>query len=479
MKTNYQKILFVSSEVSPFAKTGGLGDVSGALPYALKKLGVDIRIALPKYQCISREYMNHLSRKGDFSIDLDWRRHKASIYEYDNGLPIYFIGNDYYFNRKNLYGYEDDHERFAFFCRAILEMLLRIDFSPDIIHCNDWQTGPISIILKEYYKEDSFFNSISTLFTIHNLQYQGIFGRETLRLLGLPDGYFNPEQMEFYGNINYMKAGLLYSDAVSTVSKTYAKEIMTKEYGYGLEGVLQKRSHNLYGIVNGIDYDTYNPESDDNIYIHYSKETIKLKKENKKALQKELNLPQVDVPVISIVSRLVDQKGFNLIAEKVNELMNEDIQIVVLGTGEEKYERLFSYMEENFPQKVRAKIFFNLNLAQKIYSGSDLFLMPSLFEPCGLGQLISLRYGTIPIVRKTGGLTDTIQEFDKKSGKGNGFVFSEYNSSAMLEAIKRALEIYKDKSIWEKLIRNAMDSNNSWEDSAEKYIQLYKELSCK
>ncbi|HOA80363.1 MAG TPA: glycogen synthase GlgA [Defluviitaleaceae bacterium] len=476
MKKNQQKILFVSSEVSPFAKTGGLGDVAGALPNVLRKLGLDIRVVMPKYKSISEKFTKDLKSKGDFSVYLDWRRHKASIYEYNKELPVYFIGNDYYFDRDNLYGYEDDHERFAFFCKAVLEMLLRIDFIPDIIHCNDWQTGPISLLLRETYQDDSLFNSITTLFTIHNLQYQGVFGKEAIRLLGVPDWYFNPEHIEFYGNINYMKAGLLYSDAISTVSNTYAKEIMTDEYGYGLQGVLKKRSQDLYGILNGIDYKLYNPETDDSLYVKYSKDTIELKEKNKKALQKELNLPEIDVPIISIVSRLVEQKGFDLIAQQLNELMQEDIQLIVLGTGEERYESLFSYMEASFPQKVSAKIFFDLDLAQKIYGASDLFLMPSLFEPCGLGQLISLRYGTIPIVRKTGGLADTIEEFDKKTGKGNGFIFCEYNSYQMLEAIRRAIELYKDKKSWKKLIKNAMSSNNSWEDSAKEYIKLYKEL---
>lgn len=476
LMANNKKILFVSSEASPFAKTGGLGDVAGALPYALKKLGVDVRIVIPRYKCIPKEYTKDSKLKEEYTVYLDWRKQSASIYEYDNGLPVYFVENDYYFGREGLYGYHDDHERFAFFCKAVLEMLPKIDFIPDIIHCNDWQTGPICILLNEIYKRNDTYKYISSLFTIHNIQYQGIFGRETLSMLGLSDWYFNSERMEYYGNISYMKAGLIYADAISTVSNTYAKEIKTYEYGYGLEGILQKRSSNLYGIINGIDYKLYNPETDKNIYFPYSKENIKLKENNKRALQKELNLPQRDVPVIGIVSRLVDQKGFNLIAEQINELMKEDIQLIVLGTGQEGYENLFIYMEKTFPDKVRAKILFNLNLAQKVYAGSDLFLMPSLFEPCGLGQLMSLRYGTIPIVRNTGGLADTIQAFDEERGVGNGFVFNDYNSWAMMQEIKRAIHIYYQKISWEKLIQNAMDSDYSWEDSAQKYINLYETI---
>lgn len=477
MDRGHQKVLFVSSEASPFAKTGGLGDVAGALPYALKSLGVDVRVVMPKYKCIPNEYMDKTSIIDEYPIYLDWRKQTASIHQYEDVLSIYFISNDHYFERENLYGYEDDHERFAFFCKAVLEMLPRIGFLPDVIHCNDWQTGPICILLKEKYNKDSFYSSISTLYTIHNIQYQGVFDREALNFFGLSDWYFNPERMEYYGNISYMKAGLLYSDGINTVSNTYAEEIKTPQYGYGMEGVLQKRDEVLSGIVNGIDYEEYNPKTDERLYMPYSKETIEFKRENKKLLQKEMGLPPVDVPLIGIVSRLVDQKGFNLIGEKLEDLMKEDIQLIVLGTGQEKYEKLFTYMEDIFPQKVKANILFNLDLAQKIYGGSDLFLMPSLFEPCGLGQLISLRYGTIPIVRKTGGLADTISPFDEENRTGNGFVFSDYNSDQMIEEIKRAINIYKNKDSWDALVQNAINSNYSWEDSATKYIGLYKKLS--
>lgn len=476
MSLAHQKVLFVSSEAIPFAKTGGLGDVAGALPYALKKLGADVRVVMPKYKCIPTEYTNKTNTVAGFPIYLGWRKQYASIYEYESDVPIYFIENNNYFDRDNLYGYEDDHERFAFFCKAVLDMLPRIGFLPDVIHCNDWQTGPICLLLKERYHEDLYYRSISALYTIHNIQYQGIFGRETLDLLGISDWCFHSDGVEFYGNISYMKSGLVYSDAINTVSNTYAEEIKTSQYGYGLEGVLQRRSNVLYGIVNGIDYDVYNPETDKSIYIPYSKKSLDLKKKNKKKLQKDLGLPQKDVPMIGLISRLVDQKGLNLIAEKMNELMEEDIQFVVLGTGQEQYEQMFKYMQQKFPHKVSANILFNLDLAQKIYASSDLFLMPSLFEPCGLGQLISLRYGTIPIVRKTGGLADTIQAFDEESGIGNGFVFSNYNSYEMLEEIKRAIKVYNNKEKWKILIENAMDSDYSWEDSAKKYMELYKSI---
>jgi starch synthase len=477
MSQNDLKILFVSSEAIPFAKTGGLGDVAGALPYALKKLGADVRVAIPKYKCVLQQYLNDSEIVAEFPVYLEWRKQFAHIYEYDSSVPVYFIGNDNYFDRDGLYGYNDDHERFAFFCKAVLDMLPRIGFKPDIIHCNDWQTGPICLLLKERYHEDLYYRSISTLYTIHNIQYQGIFGRETLDLLGVSDWCFHSEGVEFYGNVSYMKAGLVYSDAINTVSKTYAEEIKTSQYGYGLDGVLQKRSSVLYGIVNGIDYEAFNPETDKALYIPYSKESLHLKKENKYRLQKDLGLPQRDVPMIGLISRLVDQKGLDLIAEKMHDLMQEDIQFVVLGTGQHQYEEMFKYMQDTFPEKVSANILFNVDLAQKIYGGSDLFLMPSLFEPCGLGQLISLRYGTIPIVRKTGGLADTIQSFNEETCEGNGFVFNDYNSDAMLWEIIRALNVYYNKDKWELLVKNAMNSDYSWEDSAKKYMELYKSIS--
>ncbi|NLM13040.1 MAG: glycogen synthase GlgA [Epulopiscium sp.] len=477
MDLSHQKILFVSAEAIPFAKTGGLGDVAGALPYALKKLGADVRVVIPKYKCVSQKYMDESKIVAEFPVYLEWRKQFAHVHEYEASVPVYFIENDNYFDRDDgLYGYEDDHERFAFFCKAVLDMLPRIGFKPDIIHCNDWQTGPICLLLKEKYHEDLYYRSISTLYTIHNIQYQGIFGKEVLDLLGVPDWCFNPEGVEFYGNVSYMKAGLVYSDAINTVSNTYAEEIKTSQYGYGLEGVLQKRSNALYGIINGIDYEAFNPETDTSLYVPYSKKSLHLKKENKKRLQKDLGLPQKDVPMIGLISRLVDQKGLNLIAEKMHDLMQEDIQFVVLGTGQYQYEEMFKHMQNTFPEKVSANILFNLDLAQKIYASSDLFLMPSLFEPCGLGQLISLRYGTIPIVRKTGGLADTIQAFDEATCKGNGFVFDNFNSDEMLGEIKRALKVYQDKDKWKLLIENAMDSDYSWEDSAKKYIELYKRI---
>lgn len=476
MNLSHQKILFVSSEAIPFAKTGGLGDVAGALPYALKKLGADVRVVIPKYKCIPQEYINESKIVAEFPVYLEWRKQFARVHEYNTSIPFYFIENNNNFDRDGLYGYEDDHERFAFFCKAVLDMLPRIGFKPDVIHCNDWQTGPICLLLKERYHEDLYYRSISTLYTIHNIQYQGIFGRETLDILGVSDWCFHSEGVEFYGNVSYMKAGLVYADAINTVSNTYAEEIKTSQYGYGLEGVLQRRSNVLYGIVNGIDYEAFNPETDKSLYIPYSKESLHLKKENKKRLQKELGLPQKDVPMIGLISRLVDQKGLNLIAEKMHDLMQEDIQFVVLGTGQYQYEEMFKYMQGVFPEKVSANILFNLDLAQKIYASSDLFLMPSLFEPCGLGQLISLRYGTIPVVRKTGGLADTIQSFDEKTCKGNGFVFNNFNADEMLGEIRRALHVYQSREKWNILVKNAMESDYSWEDSAKEYMELYQRI---
>ncbi len=471
------KVLIVSAEVSPYAKTGGLGDVAGSLPKALKKIGVDVRVVMPKYKSIKEQYMRDTVFVGEYAVPLAWRTQSASIYRYQKEVPTYFIQNEYYFGRDQLYGYEDDNERFAFFCKAVLEMLPRIGYQPDIIHCNDWQTGPVCLLLKEAYHQEGFYSKMKSLYTIHNLQYQGVFPKESLYLMNLSDLYYESEKVEYYGSISYMKAGILYADAISTVSDTYAKEIQTPQYGYGMEGVLQKKKHVLHGIVNGIDYDVYDPSTDNKIFMQYSSVDIDNKYMNKTMLQQELGLPEKDVPIIGLISRLADQKGFDIISEVIDRLMEEDIQFVVLGTGEPRYEAMFKKLKVRFPDKMSANISFDETLAQRIYAGSDLFLMPSLFEPCGLGQIFSLRYGTIPIVRKTGGLADTIISYDEITGKGNGFVFEEYTGAAMLLEIKRSLNLYaQERDTWQKLVKNAMECIYSWDRSAQKYMDLYNSL---
>jgi len=479
------KILLVASEVVPFAKTGGLADVAGSLPKALAtvgndNLGNDVRVAMPHYKQIEGA-----SYRMDFPVQFGDRLETAVIQESSieaqfqgehRLVPVYMINNYHYFYRDGMYMFPDEAERFAFFCRTVLEMLPRLNWQPDIIHCNDWQCGLIPLFLKVNYHQHPFYTRITTVFTIHNLQYQGNFSKEVLNLLGLGSEFYHPERLEFYGMVSFMKAGILYADLVSTVSRTYAAEIQQPELGERMDGVLRKRSRDLYGIVNGINYHEFNPKTDPRIHRNYDQFTAYNKRENKYALQKEMGLPVQEVPVIGLISRLVGQKGLDLLAEVIDDLMKEDIQLVVLGSGDQYYEQLLEKIKERFPAKIGLYIGFNPILAQRIYAGADIFLMPSRFEPCGLGQLISLRYGTIPVVRFTGGLADTVSDYDPLTGSGNGFGFFEYSSDAMKKAIFRALKLYRDEpEKWYKLVRNVMELDFSWARSAVEYLQLYQE----
>lgn len=472
------KILVVSSEVVPFAKTGGLADVAGSLPKALSAMGNDVRVVLPRYRTIQ-----DVGTVTDFPVETGGRRETCVVREShieartDSGyksIPVYFIDNYHYFDREGMYMHHDEAERFAFFSKAVLEMLPRINFQPDIIHCNDWQSGPIPLLLEHVYRDNPFYSRMATLFTVHNLLYQGNFPKAVLHFLGLGEELFQPERVEFYGQFSFMKAGLLYADAINTVSKRYAQEIQTPEYGEGMEGLLRKRAQDLHGIVNGINYHEFNPKTDPRIFRQYDAGSIDDKKENKYGLQKKVDLPVEDVPVIGLVSRLVDQKGLDLIAEVIDELMAENIQIVVLGEGDPHYEKLFADMRRRYPHKIGLYLGFNGILAQRVYAGSDMFLMPSKFEPCGLGQLIALRYGTIPIVRATGGLADTIVDFDPHTGAGNGFSFEPYSARAMMGTIHRALHLYRQHpEMWRKLVRTSLEQDFSWNRSAAEYLELY------
>ena len=418
--------------------------------------------------------MKHVT---DFVVDVGWRKQYCGIESLEyNGITYYFVDNGYYFNRNGLYGFFDDGERYAFFSRAILEALPHIEFKPDVIHCNDWHTGPVSVLLKDKYINNSFYENIHTFYTIHNLKYQGIFPSVVLKdLLGLDYSYFTSDKLEYYGNVSYMKAGIVYSDVISTVSETYAEEIQDAHFGEGLNGILKSRKNDLYGIINGIDYDIYDPNCDPYITANYSKTTEKAVK-NKMKLQQILNLPvREDVPIFCIVSRLVQEKGMDLITRVFDNIINKDIQFIVLGTGGEMYENFFKH-EAMHHENLSANILFDNSLAHKIYAGCDFFLMPSLFEPCGLGQLIALSYGTIPITRSTGGLNDTVHSFNKYTGVGNGLSFSNINAHDMLYAIENGIKLYEDKTIWKKLVNNAMNCDYSWNKSSEKYISLYKYL---
>lgn len=475
MAANTLKILLTSAEVTPFAKTGGLADVAGSLPKALKHQGHDVRIAMPKYKQITEgEYLL------DYPVEMDHHLETGIIKQTrlkgkNMEIPVYLIDNYKYFYRDSIYGYGDEAERFNFFSKAVLNMLPQLDFQPDIIHCNDWQCGMIPLSLKTKYAEDPFYNRIATLFTIHNIQYQGVFPKNTLRLVGLGDEYFSPELLEFYGQVNFMKAGILFADLISTVSKKYALEIQTPEFGERLDGLLRKRAQDLYGIINGIDYEELNPATDKYIYYNYTVDSIELKKENKKALQQEMGFPISDTPLIGIITRLVDQKGLDLIAEIFDQIMELGVQFVLLGSGEDYYQRLFAELKMKYPQQTAVNIGFNVELAQKIYAGSDIFLMPSRFEPCGLSQMISLRYGTIPLVRSVGGLADTIEDYNPETDKGNGFSFKPYDAQELLNTITRAVDIYRKRpELWKRLIVRGMKSDFSWERSAKEYVEIYR-----
>ncbi len=476
---NKINVLFASSEVFPFAKTGGLGDVAGSLPKAVSKLGADIRVVMPNYKSIPQQFKEAMEYIGYIFVDLSWRHQYCGILKLTHdGVTYYFLDNEYYFNRNELYGSFDEAEQFTFFSKALIEMLPLIGFKPDIIHCNDWQTGIVSLLLKANYKQQAYYSRVKTVFTIHNLKYQGIFPKEVLSdLMNVDWQYFSPDGIEYNDCVNYMKAGLVYSNSISTVSPTYAQEIKTDFYGEGLKDVLIRRSQDLYGILNGIDYEKNDPKNDKRLYANYSADNIAMKYENKKKLQEELGLPlRPDVPVIGIISRLTSQKGFDLIECVLEEILQMDVQLVLLGKGDEHYKFIFENAAYRHKDKVSANITFSDTLAQHIYAGSDMFLMPSLFEPCGLGQIFSFRYGSVPIVRETGGLNDTVLSYNDETGAGNGFTFANYNAHDMLHTIRRAVDFYNNrKEVWRLIVERGMRADFSWDKSAKEYMKMYLE----
>ncbi|QGQ47644.1 glycogen synthase GlgA [Metabacillus sediminilitoris] len=470
-------VLFAVSECVPFVKSGGLADVAGALPKELKKLGIDVRVILPKYNLIPEKYRELMVKVDEITVPVGWRQQYCGIemLEYE-GITYYFLDHEYYYYRDSLYGHYDDGERFSFFCKGVLETIKAIDFQPDLIHTHDWHTGMINFLLKEEYREDSFYKHIKTVFTIHNLQFQGIFPYDILHDL-LNIDVENFWKVEFHGHVSFMKAALVSADYITTVSPTYKEEIQTPYYGERLDGLLRDRSSVLTGILNGIDDQLYNPETDTDIVEQYMAKTAYKKAINKADIQSFFGLPvDEDIPVIAMVTRLTKQKGLDLVKRVLDEALSNDIQMIVLGTGEKEFEDFFRHMEWLYPTKLKAYIGFDEKLAQRIYAGSDLFLMPSKFEPCGLGQLIALRYGTIPIVRETGGLNDTVLSYREDTEEGNGFTFRNFNAHDMLNTIDRAISFYHQKDIWEKIVENAMNQDYSWAQSALKYNQLYADL---
>ena len=473
-------ILFIASEGVPFIKTGGLADVVGSLPKCIDKKYFDVRVVLPKYTCIKQEWKDRMEYVTHFYMDFHWKNEYVGVLMAEvEGVKYYFIDNEMFFGGYSPYGdnalYEI--EKFAFFSKAALSILPLIDFRPDIIHCHDWQTGLVPVYLKERFQGNEFFRGIKSIMTIHNLKFQGKWSVNDVKdITGLPDYFFSPDKLEAFKDANLLKGGIVYADAITTVSETYAEEIKTEFYGEHLDGLLRAREYDLRGIVNGIDYDAFNPETDKHIKYPYN--AINFRKEkakNKKALQEELGLAVDEKKMmIGIVSRLTDQKGFDLIAYIMDELCQDDVQIVVLGTGEERYENMFRHFDWKYNDKVSANIYYSDELSHKIYAAADAFLMPSLFEPCGLSQLMSLRYGTIPIVRETGGLKDTVEPYNEYESKGTGFSFVNYNAHEMLGTIRYAEKIYYDKKReWNKLIDRAIAADFSWHVSARKYQEMY------
>ncbi|WP_339187258.1 glycogen synthase GlgA [Paenibacillus sp. FSL P2-0121] len=472
------KVLFAAAEAHPFVKTGGLADVIGALPKALKAAGVDVRVILPKYRGIPDKFTAQMEHLTEVYVPIGWRKQYCGIeriiYE---GIPVYFIDNEYYFGRDGIYGYMDDGERFAFYNRAVLECLPAIDFQPDVLHCHDWHAAVIPMLLQGHYRHNPFYSEMRSVFTIHNLLYQGVFPYEVLgELLGLDSSYFG--SVEYYGNVNFLKGGIVFSDRVTTVSPTYSEEIRTPYYGYGLDVLLNARSDVLSGIVNGIDTKSYNPATDSSLVTRYRSNLTK-KTENKVALQEELGLPvDANIPMVAMVTRLVDSKGLDLLTRVLDELLyHDDIQFVLLGTGDESYERWFKEAAWRYPTKLSSQILFNDALSRKIYAASDIFLMPSKFEPCGISQLLALRYGSIPVVRETGGLNDTVHAYNEETGEGNGFTFSNYNAHDMMFTLRRALSFYKQPEHWKKITKNAFAGDYSWNVSAQQYMDIYDDIT--
>ena len=478
-----KKILLVSSEAVPFIKTGGLADVAGSLPRYINKEEYDVRIILPKYACMNSRFLPDLQFVCHFYVDLNWRKQYAGIFKTEyKGVTYYFVDNEFYFAGNNPYNnIHEDVEKFAYFSKAVLMALPYIDFCPDVIHCNDWQTGLVPVFLKTVFAGDEFYSKMKSVFSIHNMKFQGRWHvRDVMDITGLPVSVFTADKLESYGEANYLKGGCVYADAISTVSPSYALDITTPEGGEGLNGLLYARRDSLYGIVNGIDYDDFNPMTDEAILEHFSAESFEDgKKANKRALQQSMGLPEKeDAFLIGMVSRLTDQKGFDLVAYVMEEMLSTmNVQFVVLGTGEYRFEEMFHYFQSKYPDKISSYIGYSENVAHQIYASCDAFLMPSLFEPCGLSQMMSMRYGTLPIVRETGGLKDTVEPYNEYENKGTGFSFAAYNAHDMLHVIRYANYVFSNqKEQWHKIMKRAMEKDFSWNASARKYEELYDKL---
>jgi starch synthase len=470
------KVLYCTSEATPFAATGGLAEVAGSLPQALRLRLIGCRVVMPLYEDIPQELKDNMKFVTSLSVPVAWRRQYCGVFETRvGGVIVYLIDNQYYFKRHGLYGHYDDAERFAFLSRAALEMLPAIDFKPDIIHCNDWQTSLVPVYYSIFYASNAWYSGIKTVLTVHNIHYQGKYGKELIEdVLGVPKSSIS--LLEYGGCVNILKGAIECANRVTTVSPTYAEEILDPWYSYGMEGILRERRWKLSGILNGIDTGAYNPETDPDLYANYSADDLSGKAKNKAQLQERLTLDQnAGAPLIGMVTRMVSQKGLDLVREMLDRLMQTtNAQFVILGSGDAEYEQFFQEMQEKYPGRVAACFGFLPELSRKIYAASDIYLMPSKSEPCGLSQIIALRYGSVPVVRETGGLKDTIR--DSGDGEGYGFTFKTYNSGDMLYAVQRALKGYEDPEGWGVLVQRAMRCDFSWGRSANEYIRLYREL---
>ena len=475
------EVVFVASEMVPFATTGGLGDVIGSLPKEIAKLGYRVSVFLPKYKKITQKEFPLEPAGKAFDVPLGSELETVQLYSIHlKELTVYLVGHSEYFDREELYGtpmgdYPDNDRRFAFFQRAVTEGLKRLKIKPDVIHCHDWETGLIPVYLKTLYQGDPFFKRTKTVFTIHNLAYQGNFPPDSVPMTGLAWDEFRYERLEFYGKISFLKGGLVYSDVLTTVSQRYAQEIQSQGFGCGMEAVLVRRKDDLVGIVNGIDPKEWDPEHDPELEARFSGHNVSGKKMCKQALQREHHLKlDPKIPVFGFVGRLVDQKGLDLLIPAVDQMVRENWQLVILGMGDEEYHRALRVLQKRYPEHVGLGITYDTKMAKRIYSGSDLFLAPSRYEPGGIGPMIALRFGTIPLVRETGGLVDTVQEFNPKTGRGNGFIFPGYQTNDLLNTMRRAVQIYSDETLWAKLMRNAMECDFTWHASAQKYAALYE-----
>lgn len=469
------KVLFISTEAVPFAKTGGLGDVIGSLPENLLKEKVDARVMLPLFKNIKEQYRESLVFHKEYIVPLSWRKCYCGLYSMvHNGVTFYFLDNEQYFLRDGYYGQYDDGERFAYFSKAAIESLRHMDFEPDILHCNEWQSALVPVFLKTVYRNDLSLQKLRTVFSIHNIEYQGIYGKEILGdLLGISEEQGNILYMD--DNVNYMKGAIVTCDRLTTVSKTYAEEIKYPFYSHGLDTIIRENEYKLFGILNGIDKKTYDPYRDKALAVRYTKNSPEKKSKNKEALQQELGLVQnSEIPLIGMVGRLVEHKGLSLVARVFDEMMNLPVQIVILGTGDKPFEEYFLQKALEYQGNAAVITAFSAQLASRIYGGADLFLMPSISEPCGLSQMIAMRYGTIPIVRATGGLRDSVQPFNPETGEGNGISFETVNAHDMLDAVRRGLKLYQEPEYWHSLMYNAFNTDCSWKTSAIEYKRLYE-----